>query len=114
MKTVYYQKVQMFIATLLDFFFVFFNPPPHFGLHGLWIPPKTKKETEQTDMMAKLLALQEKVMQMEGKLEESVKKEEELAQKLEEQVQISEELRDEIKDKDEQLFEFENRLKQYE
>ena len=74
----------------------------------------SQKEQDQVDLMAKLLSLQEKVNQMENKLEESVKKEEELAQKLEEQVQISEELREEIKEKDEQLEEMEGRLKLYE
>ena len=74
----------------------------------------SKKESDQVGMMAQLLALQEKVAQMEGKLEESVIKEKELEQRLEEQILITEDLKEEIKEKDDQLMDYENRLKNYE
>ena len=74
----------------------------------------SKKEADQVGMMAQLLALQEKVAQMEGKLEESVEKEKVLEQRLEEQILVTEELKEEIKEKDDQLMDYENRLKNYE
>ena len=75
---------------------------------------KTLWPIVQVNMMAQLLALQEKVAQMEGKLEESVVKEKELEQRLEEQILITEDLKEEIKEKDDQLLDYENRLKNYE
>ena len=74
------------------------------------------KEMDDLTLRNQLASLEEKLSEMDNKLEESMKKNEELEQKIEEEIALNEELREEIREKDEQtpielLMERKTRLK---
>ena len=72
------------------------------------------KEMDDLTLRNQLASLEEKLSEMDNKLEESMKKNEELEQKIEEEIALNEELREEIREKDEQIQDLSDRLAQYE